>query len=134
MPLTKISAPKHLSTSQVQALAAAVHDGLVNTCNVPPDELFQLVSRVEPDEMLLDPHYGGVNRSRDACVIEIVLLGRTDDKKRALFRHVTDQAAKAGFREDDVMIVLVENALMNWCLGHGIPYADQRAKAKAAVA
>lgn len=129
MPLAKISVPKHLSISQAKALAAAVHDGLVQTCNVPPEELFQIISRIDTDELILDPHYGGVTRTKNACVIEVLLLPRPDDKKRALFRHVTEQAVKAGFRADDVMIVLVENSLMDWCLGLGVAYADQRAKA-----
>ena len=126
MPLTKISAPRHLSSNQVRALAAAVQDGLVKNCNVPPDDLFQLISRFDADEIILDPHFGGVNRSRDACVVEVVfLLGRTDDQKRALFRHVAEQAVQAGFRADDVMICLVENSRMDWSLGFGVAYADQ---------
>jgi phenylpyruvate tautomerase PptA (4-oxalocrotonate tautomerase family) len=130
MPLTKISAPRHLSSNQVQALAAAVQDGLVKTCNVPPNDLFQLISRFDSEEIILDPHFGGVNRSKDACVIEVVfLLGRTDDQKRALFRHVAELALGAGFRADDVMIALVENSRMDWSLGLGVAYADHHSKA-----
>lgn len=130
MPLTKISAPKHLSTSQVKALAAAVQDGLVKTCNVPPNDLFQLISRFEADEIVLDPHFGGVNRSNNACIAEIVFLtGRTDDQKRALFRHIADGAVQAGFRADDIMVALVENSRMDWSLGHGLAYADHHSKA-----
>jgi phenylpyruvate tautomerase PptA (4-oxalocrotonate tautomerase family) len=131
MPLTKISAPKHLAQAQVKALAEAVQDGLVKTCNVPPNDLFQLISRFDSDEMILDPHFGGVNRSNDACVVEVVfLLGRTDDQKRALFRHVAEQAIHAGFRADDIMIALVENSRMDWSLGHGVAYADYHSKAQ----
>lgn len=127
MPLTKISAPKHLLTERIKALAEAVQDGLVNTCNVPPNDLFQLISRFEVDEIILDPHFGGVNRSADTCIIEIVfLVGRTDDQKRALFRHIVERAVQAGFRADDVMIALVENSRMDWSLGHGVAYADHQ--------
>lgn len=129
MPLTKISAPRHLATAQVRALAAAVQAGLVKTCNVPPNDLFQLISRFDSDEMILDPHFGGVNRSQDACVVEVVfLLGRTDDQKRALFRHVAEQAVHAGFRADDIMMALIENSRMDWSLGLGVAYADHHAK------
>ena len=130
MPLTKISAPRHLPQNQVRALAAAVQDGLVKTCNVPSNDLFQLITRFDAEEIILDPHFGGVNRSNDACVIEVVfLLGRTDDQKRALFRHVTEQATHVGFRADDVMIALVENSRMDWSLGLGVAYADHHSKA-----
>ena len=131
MPLTKISAPRHLSSNQVQVLAAAVQDGLVKTCNVPLNDLFQLISRFYSEESILDPHFGGVNRSNDACIAEIVFLtGRTDDQKRALFRHISDRAVQAGFRADDIMVALVENSRMDWSLGHGIAYADYHSKAE----
>lgn len=115
---------------KVKALAAAVQDGLVKTCNVPPNDLFQLISRFEADEIVLDPHFGGVNRSNDACIAEIVFLtGRTDDQKRALFRHIAEGAVQAGFRADDIMVALVENSRMDWSLGHGLAYADHHSKA-----
>ena len=113
----------------VKALADALQDGLVKTCNVPANDLFQLITRFEAEEMIIDPHFGGVNRSRDACIAEIVFLaGRTDDQKRALFRHVSEMAVKAGFRPDDVMVALVENTRMDWSLGNGVAYADVHAK------
>lgn len=125
MPLTKISAPKHLGHSMVNALADAVQSGLVEACNVPPKDLFQLIARFDSEEMILDPNFGGVNRSADACIAEITFLsGRTDEQKRALFQHVVAKAVKAGFRADDIMIALTENSKMDWSLGLGVAYAD----------
>ena len=125
MPLTKISAPKHVAFARVKALADAVQDGLVKTCNVPPKDLFQLISRFEIEEMILDQTFGGVSRSRDACIAEITFLqGRTDEQKRQLFHHVVELAVAVGFRPDDVMIALTENSRMDWSLGLGLPYAD----------
>ncbi len=125
MPLTKISAPRHLTTSQVSALAEAVQEGLVTTCHVPTNDLFQLITRFEIGDMIIDPHFGGVQRSNDACIIEIVFLaGRTDEQKRALFRYIADRAVQAGWRSDDIMIALIENSRMDWSLGHGVAYAD----------
>ncbi len=125
MPLTRISAPRHLPIAKVKALATAVQDGLVQTCNVPPKDLFQLISRLESEEMILDATFGGVNRSPDACIAEITFLrGRTDEQKRRLFRHVVDRAMAAGFRPDDVVIALTENSRMDWSLGLGVAYAD----------
>jgi Tautomerase enzyme len=125
MPLTKISAPKHLAFAKVKALADAAQDGLVQTCKVPPKDLFQLISRFDHDEMILDPTFGGVSRSADACIVEITFLsGRTEDQKRMLFKHIAERAAAAGFRSDDVMVALTENTRMDWSLGHGLAYAD----------
>ncbi len=131
MPLTKISAPKHLALAKVKSLAAAIQDGLVQTCNVPPKDLFQLIARFESDEMILDATFGGVNRSRDACIAEITFLrGRTDEQKRSLFKHIAAHAVAAGFRPDDVMIALTENSHMDWSLGLGVAYADHAHAAK----
>ncbi|WP_281167167.1 tautomerase family protein [Thiolinea disciformis] len=70
-----------------------------------------------------------LKRSKDACVIEVVFLrGRTDEQKRALFRHVAEQAVQSGFRTDDIMIALVENSRMDWSLGLGIAYADHHSE------
>lgn len=125
MPLTRISAPRHLPYARVKALADAAQEALVTTCNVPPNDLFQLLARFDTEEMILDPTFGGVNRSQDACIVEITFLqGRTDDQKRQLYKRLTERAVEAGFRPDDVMIALVENSRMDWALGHGVAYAD----------
>ena len=134
MPLTKISVQKRLPITQARALAAAVQDALVKTCNAPEDDLFQLISRFEVDEMILHPSYGSVTRSGDACVVEIVYLaGRTDDQKRALFAHIAQAALRVGYRADDVMVALIENTRMDWSLGKGVAYADLHANLCAAL-
>jgi phenylpyruvate tautomerase PptA (4-oxalocrotonate tautomerase family) len=131
MPLTKIYAPKHLEVLKVKSFADAVQEGLVQTCNVPPKDLFQLITRLEREEMILDPTFGGVSRSGDACIAEITFLrGRTDEQKRNLFKHVTALAVAAGFRPDNVMIALTENSHMDWSLGLGVAYADHAQELK----
>ena len=123
MPLTRISVPQHLATSQVKALAEAVQTGLVQTCNVPVDDCFQLITRFAAEDMNLNPVFGNMARTRDASVVEITFLhGRTDDQKRALYRRVTDDAAAAGYKPDDIMIALTENAPIDWTLGQGLAF------------
>lgn len=133
MPLTRISAPRHLPHAKVKALADAAQEALVSTCNVPPNDLFQLLARFDAEEMILDPTFGGVRRSLDACIVEITFLqGRTDEQKRQLYKQLTARAVEAGFRPDDVMIALVENSRMDWSLGHGVAYADHVRSSKQA--
>ena len=125
MPLTRINVPGHLDMAKVRALARGVQRALVQTCNVPPDDLFQLVVRLDTEQMILDPHFGGVERTADACVIEIMFLhGRTDDQKRALFRCIAQNSQAAGVRQDDVVVALSENSRCDWSLGRGLAYAD----------
>lgn len=123
MPLSRISVPQHFSSTQVKALADAVQAGLVKTCKVPVDDHFQLISRFAAEDMILNPNFGGMARTADACVVEITFLrGRSDDQKRALYRCVTDLAVAAGIKADDVMIALTENAPIDWTLGQGLAF------------
>jgi phenylpyruvate tautomerase PptA (4-oxalocrotonate tautomerase family) len=123
MPLSRISVPQHLPRAQVRALADAVQAGLVSTCKVPVDDHFQLVTRFAADDMILNPTFGGMARTLDASVVEIIFLqGRTGDQKRALYRCVTDLAVAAGFKADDIMIALSENAAIDWTLGRGLAF------------
>ena len=123
MPLTRISVPQHLTSTKIKALAEAVQAGLVQACNVPLDDCFQLITRFAPEDMNLNPSFGNVTRTTDASVIEITFLqGRTDDQKRALYRRVCNDAAAAGYRPDDIMIALTENAPIDWTLGQGLAF------------
>ena len=126
MPLTRLSVPAHLDAQQVRGLADAVHEALVECCNVPQGDRFQLVSRFEPDHLILDPTFGDVQRTADACVIEILFLaGRTDTQKRQLYKDLAVRAANIGFNEDDLVVGLVENGAIDWSLGKGRAYVDK---------
>ena len=124
MPLARISVPAHLDAARVKALADAVQNALIATCNVPVDDRFQLISRFAPDAMLINPTFPNVQRTADACVVEITFLqGRTDAQKAALYRHLADAAVRAGFVGDDIFVALTENGPMNWSMGRGEPFA-----------
>jgi len=78
--------------------------------------------------MLIDPTFPDVARTADASIIEILFLeGRTIDQKKNLFRRIADRAVRAGFSGDDVMIVLTENAPVDWSLGRGLAFGDHHA-------
>jgi phenylpyruvate tautomerase PptA (4-oxalocrotonate tautomerase family) len=126
MPLTRLSVPDHLSAQQVRGLADAVHDALVECCGVPQGDRFQLISRFERDHLILDPTYGDVQRTADACVIEITFLsGRTDAQKRQLYRDLAARSVGIGLAQDDLVVGLVENGAIDWSLGNGRAYIDK---------
>jgi Tautomerase enzyme len=123
MPLTKIYAPSTLSASALQQLADAAHVSLVRHCQVPEADLFQLIHRMPPGSMRLDPHFPNVSRSSSACIVEIAFLqGRTNEQKRALYRGIVE--GTPDLSPDDIFVALIENSSMDWSLGRGQAYAD----------
>ena len=128
MPLVHISVPEGVAREKVRALADAVHAALVTTCNVPPADRFQLITRFPADAMILDPTFPNVARGPEASIVEITFLsGRSDNTKRALYADIAHRARAAGFRGDDVMVALTENHAIDWSLGLGLSYAQASA-------
>ena len=72
MPLARLSVPAHLAPAKIRALADAAHEGLVETCGVPPNERFQLVSTYAPEMMFIDPTFPDLARTPDASIVEIL--------------------------------------------------------------
>ncbi|MDB5092206.1 MAG: putative tautomerase, partial [Candidatus Eremiobacteraeota bacterium] len=117
MPLVRITARDSRSNAVLDALGDAVHTELVETMGVPPDDRFQIRSRVPAEELVADPKYLGIER-RDPVIVEISLrAGRTVELKRAFYARVVELA---GVRPEDVMIVLNENGPADWSFGNGI--------------
>lgn len=130
MPLTKISAPKHLESAKLKSLADAVQEGLVITCNVPPKDLFQLITRFESEEIILDPTFGGVNRSRDACIVEITFLrGRTETESLQAHPSPRRCCRLSPGRRDDHTHGKLADGLVTWfrsCLRRSCASSEER--------
>ena len=120
MPLVKIYAPKTRSAQDLRKISDGVQDALVAHANVPANSRFYLFIRLERDEIVADPSYGGVTRSENLVVIEITLnFGRTVEVKKALYAGIASRLESAGVRPDDVIISLIEVTKENWSFGGG---------------
>ncbi|KJS17657.1 MAG: hypothetical protein VR78_05905 [Hoeflea sp. BRH_c9] len=127
MPLVKFNVPQSLSQQRLAGLCDAVHEALVATANVPPDDRFHVVYRHDASSLLIDPAFMGITRGPEAVIVEITFrMGRTQQQKQALFRGIARLAlARAGMRPYDVMIVLTENTSLDWSFGGGVAqYAE----------
>lgn len=124
MPLIRLSVPAAMPMSKARALADSVHQSLVETCAVPPDDCFQLIAHFAPEAMVLHPTFPDVQRTPEASVIEILFIeGRSPAQKNALFQRITERAGEAGFVADDLLIGLSENSAADWCAGQGRAFA-----------
>lgn len=116
----KIYVRKNKTDAELRAIADGVHDALVAQANVPVDDRFQILNRLERDQIVADPSYGGVHRSEDIVIVEITLnVGRTVEIKKNLFADIALRLERVGVRPDDVLVSLVEVTKDNWSFGGG---------------
>ena len=122
MPLVRIDVPDTLTAQERQTISQGVHQAMVNTINVPPDDLFQTMTLRAPHEMICTRSFLGISHSPCVVFVQITLSpGRTIDMKKALFAKITETVAAATtVSPNDVIINLVETARENWSFGNGI--------------
>lgn len=115
MPFNKIHVPEDLPVKTCQAINEELHESLVQTCGVNPDDHFCLVLRYKPDDMMFHPTFLGERDPRSTVVIEIALLGgRTHAQKEDLFKDVRDRLGKIGFNARNSIMYLLENNAVDW--------------------
>ncbi len=121
MPLVRISLREGKSEPYCKALAAGVHQAMVEAIEIPPQDRFQIVTQHSANDLIYDPTYLGVQRSDDIVIVQITLsAGRKPGQKRKLFQRIAEILAKdPGLRPQDLMINLVETAWENWSFGNG---------------
>ena len=123
MPFVRIDLPDTISPQDAQALGDAVHQALVASFEVPPDDRFQVLARHAPGALVCTPAYLGVAHSARVALVQISCsFGRTLAQKRALYAGIAHNAAQAGFAAADVIVHLVETARENWSFGGGVAH------------
>ena len=122
MPLVRITLASGKSAGERRAIADGVHQALVETAAVPPDDRFQSVHEVAPTELHWSATYLGLERTAAVVFIQVFLnLGRTVEVKKALYARIADKLAAApGLRKEDVLVNLVEVPRENWSFGGGV--------------
>lgn len=122
MPLVRMTLAAGRPAAERRLMADAVHQALVDTANVPPDDRFQVVQEIEAEGLIWNAGYLGQSRSPRVVFIEITLnAGRSVEVKKALYAAIAAGLAKAaGLRPDDVLVNLVEVPRENWSFGGGV--------------
>ena len=122
MPLVRITLAAGRTASERRRIADAVHQALVDTANVPADDRFQVVEQVPANDLIFDPAYLGIARTKDVVFVQIFLnAGRTVEVKKALYAAIARRLAeRPGIRQEDVLVNLVEVARENWSFGSGL--------------
>ncbi|MGN9841153.1 tautomerase family protein [Nonomuraea sp. H19] len=108
MPFVRIDALR-ADSDRLDALGRAVHDALVETIGIPPDDRFQvLVSHDGISSTLRFDDYLGVHRDDGITYVAITMRsGRTPAQKHA------------ETEPRNVFVTLTENESIDWSLGDG---------------
>ena len=121
MPLARIDLPAGKPADYHRAIGDVVYEAMLSVLNVPKNDRFQVITEHPATDLLIDPTYLGIQRSKDAIIIQVTLNeGRTVDMKKAFYKAVADGLhERIGLRREDVMINLVEVKKENWSFGNG---------------
>ncbi|GGS09003.1 tautomerase [Streptomyces aureoverticillatus] len=115
-------------TDRLDALGRAVHDALVETIGIPPDDRFQVLTAHDGGRGTLRyDDYLGVRRDDGIVYVAITMRsGRTPAQKQALYRRIAELAEEyAGTEPRNVFVTVTENESVDWSLGNGVAqYAD----------
>ncbi|MBX3585923.1 MAG: tautomerase family protein [Ramlibacter sp.] len=121
MPLVRIDLPAAVMP-RAAAVSDAVHQAMVQTFNVPPDDRFQTITPRAAGELVCTPEFLGVRHGDSVAFVQITCApGRSLDMKKALYARIAaDVARHGGLEPADVVINLVESARENWSFGNGL--------------
>lgn len=130
MPFVRIDALR-ADRARLDALGRAVHDALVETIGIPPDDRFQVLVGHDGTGSTLryDSDYLGVHRDDGLVYVAITMRsGRTPEQKQALYRQIAELARDyAGTEPGNVFVTLTENEPIDWSFGDGVAqYAVSR--------
>jgi len=115
MPFNKLHVPEALPVETCHAINDLLHESLVETCGINPDDFFCLVIRHRPDDMIFHPTFLGDRDPKATIVMEIALLGgRNDEQKEALYADVRRRLGTIGFEPRNSIMFLIENRPIDW--------------------
>lgn len=122
MPLARISLPAGKSADYKKTVGDVVYEAMLPTLKAPEHDRFQVITEHSPADLIADPDYLGISRTKDAIIVQLTLSeGRSIEQKKAFFKAVADGLhERLKLRREDVFINLVEVKKENWSFGNGI--------------
>jgi phenylpyruvate tautomerase PptA (4-oxalocrotonate tautomerase family) len=122
MPLVRVDMLKRTDPGFAKRVGEIVYESMRKTINVPEHDNFQILAEHDPEHLVFDRTYLGIQRTASVVMIQITLNeGRTLDQKKALYKAIADSLhERLGVPRGDVFLNLVEVKKENWSFGDGI--------------
>jgi phenylpyruvate tautomerase PptA (4-oxalocrotonate tautomerase family) len=121
MPLVQIDLLEGWPPAELTAIADGVHEAMIAHLDMPERDRFQILTAHSPETLHFDRHYLDVERTDRFVLVRVTLsAGRSTEAKQAFYRRLAELLAeRAGLREEDLAVVLVENGREDWSFGRG---------------
>jgi phenylpyruvate tautomerase PptA (4-oxalocrotonate tautomerase family) len=109
------------SSAEKRALAVAFHRSLIEAFGTPPGDNFNMISEHNEDELFMDPHFPGMNRTERAMIVTLVHgAHRPLEQKRKVAELVSRYAVEAvGISRDDIVLIISPVDNENFSFGRG---------------
>ena len=120
MPLVRIDLQKGKDAAYRQKAGQIVYEAMVAHTGVPKNDHFQIIGEHAIENFIFDPDYLGIDR-RDVVFVRITLVeGRSNERKKELYRTIVTNLEAVGVRREDVVISLTETGRIDWSIGNGV--------------
>jgi phenylpyruvate tautomerase PptA (4-oxalocrotonate tautomerase family) len=123
MPVAKIYLLEgQYNEARLDKVSGAIHEALVGTLGIPPEDFFQFVHELPRSHFRHTPMFLGLAYSDDLILLEIAFIsGRPKERKQALLKALNAKiVAAAGISPDDLRITLYEWSGENVSFGRGL--------------
>ncbi len=120
MPLFKIDILEHYSQEKTTELLEIIHHNAVAAFDIPEGDRYQIVTRHQSEDMILEDTGLGFVRTEDKVAIQIFSRKREKAMKLLFYKQlVSDLHEKMGFSKKDVLISFFENEDEDWSFADG---------------
>ncbi|GEK58495.1 tautomerase family protein [Marinococcus halophilus] len=120
MPLIRIDVIEGRTEEELQLLADAVHDAVVESFEVPENDRYQTINQHKPYEMYIEDTGLGFGRTNNIVVIQVISKTRTAEQKKRLYKNVAGHLqSRCHINSEDVMISITDNTEADWSFGMG---------------
>ncbi|WP_120512663.1 tautomerase family protein [Photobacterium salinisoli] len=121
MPLTRIVVQAGRTESELKIISDTLHQTLVDTFHVPPDDCFQLIDEYPSDRLVVNQHYLTGERSSKYTLFSITAGKPRDQATKARFyQMLCDRLVeRMNMSPDDVMVVIQFTNPDDWSFSGG---------------
>ncbi len=122
MPFVNIYLPVRFTSKVKKDISLAVHESLMANFNVPKNDYFHVIHKVEPKDLIFPDNYLDIPHTNNFIYVHITCsVGRTVEMKKALYAAIAQKISeRTAINIADVFIVINETTLANWSFGNGI--------------